>query len=233
MIISKWENGMKNLLKFILSIISPPLLRKLRSWNFQRSVLPVKFTSHIRRLKPTDLVIDVGANMGLVTECLANTKAKVIAFEPNSKALKELYLVASRYQNVEVLGVAAGTKSKVAKLYLHKDSADSDEDYTQASSLKVEKPNVSSDNYEEVSEIDFARFIVELDRPIELIKIDIEGYEVELINHLLDAGALENVQMVYLETHERKFEALKASTVKLKQRIKDEGLEQKFFYDWH
>lgn len=224
---------MKNLLKNILSTISPSLLRKIRLWNFKKNVLPAEFVNHMRRLKPTDLVIDLGANVGLVTECLAKTKAKVIAFEPNSRALEELNRVASRYKNVEVFGVAAGVKNSMMKLYLHKNSDDKNEDFTQASSLKAEKPNVSSDNYEEISEIDFSEFLLSLDKPIELIKIDIEGYEIELINHLLDTGALANVQTVYVETHERKFEALTSATLELKQRIKKECLEDKFYYDWH
>ena len=61
----------------------------------------------------------------------------------------------------------------------------------------------------------------------------IEGFEIDLINHLLDKNALDHVSKVYVETHERKFTQLTASTEKLKIRIKAEGYENKFFYDWH
>ena len=66
-----------------------------------------------------------------------------------------------------------------------------------------------------------------------MLKIDIEVFEIELINHLLDKNALNDVKKVYVETHEQKFTELAGPTEKLKVRIKAEGYENKFFYDWH
>ena len=224
---------MKELIKSGLNKLCPDLLRRFQVMKFTRNRLPEEFVSHLARLTETDLVIDVGANIGLVTECVAKTGARIIAFEPNKTALNELEKVALRYDNIEVLGVAAGTQNSTAKLYLHKDSALTDDDLTQASSLLPGKPNVSSAFYEEVPEINFANYLGSLEQPVEFIKIDIEGYEIRLINHLLDTKALHKVNKIYLETHERKFELLRDSTVELKRRIKCEGLETKFFYDWH
>ena len=68
---------------------------------------------------------------------------------------------------------------------------------------------------------------------IELIKIDIEGYEIELINHLIDTKALNNVGKIYLETHDKLYPQLEGPTDALKERIQKEGLADKFFYEWH
>jgi len=220
---------MKKIFESIIFYVNPALFLKLQFRKFEKNKLPMDFLNHLQKLKPSDLVIDLGANLGFVTECLAKTRAEVVAFEPNSKALKGLDLVASRYDNVKVVRAAAGIKNSVTKLYLHQNPLR----HTQASSLKADKPNVLQENYEEVYEIDFAEYIVKLGRPIELIKIDIEGYEIELLNHLLDKKSLSNVGRVYVETHERKFEALRDATVNLKRRIKEEGLEEKFNYNWH
>ena len=95
------------------------------------------------------------------------------------------------------------------------------------------KPNVSVDNFELVNEIDFAKFLKSLDEPVELIKIDIEGYEIQLLNHLLDENAICNVNHFYVETHERKFVDLAIPTAMLKTRIKEAGYEERFFFDWH
>ena len=96
-----------------------------------------------------------------------------------------------------------------------------------------DKPNVSTELTEEINEIDFAEFLQRLNRKIDLIKIDIEGYEIDLLNHLLDKNSFKFIDKVYVETHERKFTALEKSTKELKDRIEREGLSQKFFFDWH
>ena len=129
--------------------------------------------------------------------------------------------------------MAAGTKAAKVKLYLHKDSERTHEDLTQASSLMSEKPNVSKRLFQDVDEIDFAHFLINIDTDIDLLKIDIEGYEIELINHLIDKSALLNVAKVYVETHERKFVALTEATDRMKRRVEDFGLSDKFFWDWH
>ena len=188
---------------------------------------------HVKRLSSSNLVIDVGANVGLVSETLAVRGARVIAFEPNPVAFEELKDIAQRYKNIELRNEATGLKNQQVKLFLHKDTNTTDQDLTQSSSLLSAKPNVSVDNFELVNEIDFAQYLKSLDEPVELIKMDIEGYEVQLLNHLLDEGAICNVNHFFIETHERKFVDLAIPTEKLKARIKKEGFEDKFFYDWH
>ena len=86
---------------------------------------------------------------------------------------------------------------------MHKQSNSSKADLTQASSLLANKPNISTEIYEEVKQINFAKFLKSLKIRVELIKIDIEGYEIELIKHLLDQNSLKNVKNLF-ETHEQK-----------------------------
>ena len=175
----------------------------------------------------------LGANVGYVSESLARTGAKVLAFEPNKEILKKLSLVAENYKNITVLPYAAGIKNETTHLYLHRDTFTEEMDLSQSSSLKSDKPNVSPDLFQEVVEIDFAEYLSDIDRDIELIKIDIEGYEIELINHLIDTKSLHNVGKVYLETHEKLYPQLIVPTIELKKRIESEGLSEKFFYEWH
>ena len=231
--LSKIKEKIKILLKDIFFALSPNFFHKFKLFNFERNTLPKQFVRHMDQLTKADIVIDVGANIGLVSECLARRGSKVISFEPNVAAFSNLQMVAAKFKNIDARNVAVGTKNKTVKLYLHKDSASTEDDLSQASSLLPNKPNVSTKFFEEIQEIDFAEFIHSLNSPIELLKIDIEGFEIELINHLLDTNALNDVKKVYVETHERKFTELAGPTEKLKVRIKAEGYENKFFYDWH
>ena len=222
----------KKIIRFIINKINPSLLRKHELNNYVKRNLPIEFARHLLTLDRNDTVIDVGANTGIVSECLAKTGAYTISFEPDKKALVQLKKVSSRYKNIEVHECAAGIKEREVKLYLHKDVGTNDDDLTQASSLKSDKPNVSKFKYYKIKEIDFALFLDSMNKYVELIKIDIEGYEVELINHLIDNNSLDKIGKIYLETHETKFKALEESTFILKKRIKEKGLEKKFFFDW-
>ncbi len=198
-----------------------------------KKILPPEFVRHLADLDSDSLVIDIGANVGLVSEILARTGATVIAFEPNEDALVKLNEIGKRFPKLDIKPVAAGIKNDQVKLFLHKDSQVTNADLTQSSSLKESKPNVSADLVQRINEIDFAEFLKAIDKEIDLIKVDIEGYEVELVNHLLDENVLQNVGKVYIETHERKFTELQESTRLMKLRVDNEGLSNKFFFDWH
>ena len=219
----------KSLLKSHFSI----LYWWLRRFRYEKKVIPLEFMRHINRLSSSSLVIDVGANVGRISEVMAHRGARVISFEPNSKAFEELKNVEQRYPNVKSRNEAAGIKNQQIKLFLHKDMKNTDRDLTSASSLISHKYNVSRNNAESVNEIDFAQFLNSLEEPVELIKVDIEGYEIQLVNHLLDKKAIGKVNKFYIETHERKIDSLVIPTEKLKARIKKEGYEDKFFFEWN
>ena len=224
---------MKKKLKKKLKLIFPKLYRLLFLINFERNVLPIEFIKQLNSLSKDHIVIDLGANVGNVSYVMAKKGVRVISFEPSIKAFTELKKVSKRFKNIETYNVAAGTSNGIVKLYLHSDTNKSNENLTQSSSLLINKPNVSKDIYEEIKQIDFAEFLKSLKSPVEIIKIDIEGFEIELINHLIDEKVLENVNKIYVETHERKFTELLSKTEQLKSRIKNEGLENKFFFEWH
>jgi FkbM family methyltransferase len=226
---------MKNFLKKLLAKISPQLTKKLMLYRYENYVLPKDFVKHVKRLRQNDVVIDVGANIGLVSQFLAKSGAKVIALEPNTTAFKKLKVAADQFPNMDARNVAAGVVDRKVKLYLHKntDLKNISDSLSQSSSLLRNKPNVSSMIFEEVNEIDFAEFIHSLKTNIELIKIDIEGFEVQLLHHLLDKRTIDKINIIYVETHERKFKDLVAPTEELKARIIAEGVQHKFYFDWH
>lgn len=221
------------LFKYLFSKYFPFIHNWIRRLRYEKYVLPPKFMSHVSRLSPGSLVIDVGANIGLVTETLARRGLRVISFEPNSYAFDKLKTLTLKFNNIELRKEAAGIKNQKIKLFLHKDFINTKADLTQASSLLDSKPNISSFNFELVNEIDFAEFLKSLNESVALIKIDIEGYEIQLLNHLLDVNVVNKVGAFYVETHERKFPDLIESTNNLKKRINAEGFNDKFFFNWH
>ena len=67
-------------------------------------------------LKPEDLVLDCGANVGEITEILAKTGAQVHAFEPDPFCFGKLTKRFKGVDNVTLHNVAVGTTDGVIQL---------------------------------------------------------------------------------------------------------------------
>ena len=225
---------MKKILKILISLISkvsPKFYSLLKEKNLKRS-LPLDFLNELKVINANSVCIDLGANTGDISSMMAKRGATVYAFEPNSAVyilLEEKY---KNFPNVHLIKKAAGVTNRSVNLYLHSDSHEENKtELSQASSLKSNKPNVSKENFEIVEELDFAEFINNFEY-IDLIKIDIEGYEIDLLNHLLDKNSLTNVRKVFVETHYHKWSELEKSTLELIKRVKKFGLNEKINFDW-
>ena len=55
-----------------------------------------------------------------------------------------------------------------------------------------------------LSLINFSNFINELEGRVRLVKMDIEGAEIEVLNSLIDTDQVRKVDMILVETHETK-----------------------------
>jgi hypothetical protein len=80
--------------------------------------------------------------------------------------------------------------------------------------------------------VDLSEFILSLGHRVRLIKLDIEGSEIAAINGLIDTNAIDRVDLVLAETHEKQMPFLLEQTDRMKQRISDCGLQAKFRLDW-
>ena len=169
--------------------------------------------------------IDLGANVGAFTKTMASRASQVIAFEPDPWTYQILRENVADLKNVRLENAAAGTRDGVALLFRH---ARFDEDpifYSEASSIISSHGDVTEDESFEVRQIDFISYLEVLDENIGVLKIDIEGAEVELLEALFDRPELlERIDHIFAETHERlipghksRVKALRALARKLEQ----------------
>lgn len=177
-------------------------------------------------LPPGDLAVDCGANVGEMTAILARNGATVHAFEPNPHAFKVLTTKFAGRPNVVCHNAAVGAAAGRLALYLHENSEQDEILWSNGSSLLAEKPNVSPARSVEVEVIDLAAFLQSLPQPVKVLKIDIEGAEVEVMNHLLDTNCLACITHVFVETHDTKIPSLAEPTAALRKRLADSGLTQ-------
>lgn len=183
-------------------------------------------------LRPGDIAIDCGANHGLISRILGANGATVHAFEPNPDVFR--YLVANTKALPAVICHQQAVLDKPGQmtLFLHLNYGRNPERFACASSLIAEKRNVSESRGVEVEVIDLSAFILALDRPVRLLKVDIEGAEYQLLNGLIDSGAMDRVERVFVETHARMISSLAPADAALRARIAALGLEQKIDLNW-
>lgn len=184
------------------------------------------------RLGPDDLAIDCGANVGRVTARLAEGGARVYAFEPHPDAFRALRERFADNPRVVCIEKAVHDRAGTARLHFHRESAEDPLKWSTGSSLDAGKRNVDPENFATVETVDLAEFVLGLGRRVALLKIDVEGVEVEILNRLLDTGAVRLVDRVLVETHERKMPNLVEPVARLRRRLAEEGLADIVRLDW-
>ena len=148
--------------------------------------------------------IDLGANLGVYTRMMASHAKRVIAFEPDPWTLAKLRNNVADLDNVRVENAAAGTSEVSVNLYRHPRFEEDPTSRSEASSVIVSKGDVIRESAIVVRQIDFFRYLENLDEDIGILKVDIEGAEVALLEILFDRSDLmERISYIFAETHEK------------------------------
>ncbi len=181
-------------------------------------------------LSPGDIAIDCGANVGKITRRMARRGVRVYAFEPDPNAFKALIQNVGGLEGVNCFNKAVSDHNGMAKIYFSDRYKEDPEKWSIGSTLLRDKPHVDESNFALCEVLDLAEFIEKLDQPVALLKMDIEGEEIEVLNRLIDRGIIGRIGRVVVETHER-FPTLKESTRALRERIRTLGLKN-IDLDW-
>ncbi|SDE90422.1 methyltransferase, FkbM family [Rhodospira trueperi] len=181
--------------------------------------------TRIRGLEPGDIAIDCGANVGLVTQAMADSGATVHAFEPNPSAFSVLRQKMADRPNVTLHNAAVSTHDGTVRLYRHESAHEDPVHWSVGSSVIEDKVNVDRESYDDVQAIDLDRFLGDLGRPVALMKMDIEGAEVAVLGKLIQSGRIRGIGTVLVETHEAKIPSLREPTAELRGWIEREGLD--------
>jgi FkbM family methyltransferase len=180
----------------------------------------------------TSVLIDCGANVGDVTSALARTGAQVYAFEPNPLSYAILSKRFSSTPNVKCFNKGVMDRDCTLTLItpVAHDQYDA-LDMTIASSFLTNHADRDAKK-NEIACIDLSAFIWGLNKRIGVLKIDIEGAEIQVLNCLIDTKAIDLVDLVLVETHEVQQPSLTASTTALRERIAAASLQSKIRLDW-
>ncbi|MCT4655427.1 MAG: FkbM family methyltransferase [Cohaesibacter sp.] len=175
-----------------------------------------------------DIVVDLGANVGEVSEYFLARGATVDAYEPNPHAFAVLEQRVGNNSRATLNKMAVSDHCGTASLWLYEQHQDDEVKFSQASSLKSEKENVSEDCVT-VEVTDISKVLQKHDH-IKLLKIDIEGGEYDIMDQVMENES--RIDYILLETHEKKNRAFREKNDQMLKSIKEKGLENKIYLDW-
>jgi FkbM family methyltransferase len=218
--------------EWIHSMFSKIVFDLSNAFNWELTHIPYFLARQIRN---TDIVIDCGANVGKIIKPLLHFKPTIYCFEPNPVAFQQLRENLGSQENIHFIEKGVGVENKTARLFKHVSSIDSEEKeliHSVSASLLSNKPNVDKDNYYEINIIDLLEFIRRIDKEIFIVKIDIEGAEVELVNALIDNILHNKIKYIFVETHEYTIPDLLNATIALKNRVKQLNINN-IYFNWN
>ena len=191
--VSNWRKKMRKKLVFNYVLSKEEKEKVMRDQALYSSVMDL--------VDENCVCIDCGANTGQETIPWAEKGAEVHAFEPHPECFRILKEKTASYDKVYLYEKGVWHRNSTMKLYLREGAGETD--VSESSSLLKSKPNVDEDSYVKVEIIDLVEFIRELDKRVDVLKIDIEGAEVELVQKIIDTKVYETIGLILVETHEQ------------------------------
>ena len=161
---------------------------------------PDLFRVYNEFLKPGMIVVDAGANIGLHSLFYSKRvggSGKIYSFEPSKKNFSRLmaHVQYNRVTNIEGLCLALGAKHGSAKI------VDNEED-TSRTFLQSSLSNNGEASTVTLESLDaFAKF-KQVER-IDFLKIDVEGYEAEILAGARDLLTRQVIKVIQVELDER------------------------------
>lgn len=186
-------------------------------------------------LKPGDLALDCGANMGVVTARLAATGADVIAYEPDPFAFATLVEKFGALPNVTLVNAAVGVGSGTVRLMRADNFGANPEGASVRSTILDGGLRIDAGNSVEVPLLDFPGLVrekVAARGEIAFVKMDIEGAELDILEVMHREGLFAQVRALVAETHERKFKDLRERYKALRAAVAESYPTGRVNLDW-
>jgi FkbM family methyltransferase len=185
-------------------------------------------------LRPGDLVVDCGANVGSITTRLAATGADVVAFEPDPVAFQELETATRDMPNVTRHQAAVGVADGTADLYrgerfdenpivsTRRSTITPGANRMQGVAMQVEVVNLP------------ARLKDWVGRPggVAFLKLDVEGAELDILTDMLRFDLFEQVKLTVAELLGYKFPEIREEFQALRKVIRARYPDTRVWLDW-
>ena len=186
-------------------------------------------------LRPGDIVVDGGAQWGDVTDRMAAVGAIVHAFEPDPVNLLHLQARFAGAANVHIHHAGLGAKAGTGRLSRMAGWQDDPKRALAKSTLMEGHPQMAGAEIVEVTVIDLPAFLRDLiarHGEIALVKLDIEGAELAILEAMLAERLFDRIRLTLVETHERLFPALQPRYAALREALAEGWPATRVNLDW-
>nr|WP_171052593.1 FkbM family methyltransferase [Ruegeria sediminis] len=180
-------------------------------------------------LREGDLAIDCGANVANRGGCGC--------VRTRSPGIRTAVRAMRRAKSVRLHNVAVGARQGQVDL-MRSVSFDRNPLAQTVKSTVVSGSSEVDANSENMVSVPIVRLAAIIEERLEerndiaLLKLDIEGAELEVMNDLMDRDLLRHVRLTVVETHERQFPELRRDYRMLRRRVAAAQLEDRVFLDW-
>ena len=165
------------------------------------------FRRVLATLGPGDACLDLGANRGEFTRLMAATGATVHAYEPDPDTFARLQTACAALSNVHLHQAAVGIRAGEVTLRREAGYADDPIGHSVGSSVRFTDPRMDQGPGIHVPQCAFADVVVAAGPRLRVIKMDIEGSEIDILTDLMHSGAPLDVAHLFVETHQQHYPA--------------------------
>ena len=173
-----------------------------------------------------DAVWDIGANLGAYTQLFLNwtgSEGQVVAFEPNPEAIEELRKRVQDSQSLVIENIALGSQEGSSELIVGLNDT--------VGRVRAQNESFGSNEFRIPINISTGDSVcARLGRTPNVLKIDVEGFEEEVLIGLQETLASPHVRALLIEIHFQQLESRGQPTAPL--RIEKSLKERKFDLKW-
>ena len=153
---------------------------------------------------PQSVFVDCGAHHGETTLEVAATGATIHAFEPDPRNWPELVASCGKFANVTLHNAAVATEDGELTIYGSSRFTDKEDWRLSGSSTLANNASIDEADAHQVRAVallPFLRDLVAKHGRINVLKIDIEGGEVAILEQLIATDIFEHINLTLVETH--------------------------------